>query len=237
MDREYYQSLSEAYQQVQEQGGPNDPRRSQQIKNRNKNQPEWVKNAGNAINNFLFPKGRGERKPTVQQQQREKMRQNRRGRSIPNPNPPASTPAAQPSSQPAASSAPAAAPRAAAATPAPQPTAAPAQRPATSGTSSSGQPIRTSDVQRRNAATADRAAKVRASGGDPTAGGEFKTKVTDTGSARLNKALSGIGKWNEETVLEFCGKLIEARLADNVDDAYVILTHLDEAWVEEALGE
>ena len=118
------------------------------------------------------------------------------------------------------------------------PTPAPAQRPSgVSGTDSRGNTIRTSDVQRRNAATADRAAKVRAAGGDPAAGGEFKTKVTDTGSDRLNKALSGIGKWNEETVLEYCGKLIEARLADNVDDAYVILTHLDEAWVDEALGE
>ena len=33
--------------------------------------------------------------------------------------------------------------------------------------------------------------------GDPTKGGEFKTRVTDMPTARMNKALSGIGKWSE----------------------------------------
>ena len=234
MDREYYNSLQEAYHQIQEQGGPNDPR-YQQIKNRNKNQPEWAKNAGNAINNFLFPK-KTERKPTVQQQQRAKLR-NRGTGSTPTatetPTPKVDT---APQSQPAAAAAPrqaATAPRQAAAAPAPK--TQPKQS-GISGTSASGSPIRTSDVQRRNAAAADRASKVRASGGDPTAGGEFKTKVTDTGSARLNKALSGIGKWNEEELLDYANTLVEQNYCDTVESALIVLQHLSPEALDEALG-
>ena len=105
-----------------------------------------------------------------------------------------------------------------------------------SGTDSSGNTIKTSDVKARNAATADRAAKVRASGGDPTAGGEFKTKVTDTGSDRLNKALSGIGKWNEETLLAYAEQLVEENYCDTIESALIVIQHLSPEVLDEALS-
>jgi len=208
MDREYYNSLQEAYQQVQEQGGSRDPR-SQQIKNRNKNQPEWVKNAGNAVNKFFAGNGASQnRQPTRQQQMRNSIRQNRGGGTTPTaPAAPAAPAASTPKvTTPAASTPKVTTPAASTPSAAPARQAAPAPTP-----------------------------KPTAPAATPAKPQEFRTKVTGI-SPRMDKALSGIGKWSEEELLDYANILVEQNYCDTIESALIVLQHLSPEALDEAMG-
>ena len=190
MDREYYNSLQEAYELGER--GPTGGYKDAKVKIQN-----------------IFKKGAG-------------GGQGNKGR---NSRP---TPAAAPAKQTPAAS-PASTPRAAAPAPKPQPKAqpkpsAPARKPGVSGTSSDGKPITTASVRARNQAAADKAASEQP-----------KTKVTGI-SPRMDKALSGIGKWNEETLLAYAEQLVEENYCDTIESALVVLQHLSPQALDEALG-
>ena len=210
MDREYYNSLTEAYNLIER--GPTG----------------GVKDAPVKIGDLFKP---GKTAGTDRRSQAADARRTQQG-NAPKPAPASSAP---PASAPPASAPPASAPPASAPPASAPPAVRPKPQPAVSGTSGTGKPIRTSDVEARNAGTARRAAEVRRHGGDPTAGGEFKTKVTDTGSARLNKALTGIGKWNEE-LDPLAQHFVENNLCDSIESARVVLTHLDEEALKRLLS-
>jgi outer membrane biosynthesis protein TonB len=223
MDKDLYASLQEAYQLVQEQG----------------NTKRTTVDVGAALKNVFGSKAKnsGDRRSAAAAQRRGNAPQTTKAETPTST--PASTPApraASPSPAPAAKPDPKPTPAAAKPDPKPTPAATPAPKPTPKPESRAPKPGFRADGRSLNTPAADRARKVKAAGGDPTAGGEFKTKVTDTGSARLNKALSGIGKWKEETILQYAQDLVEGNYADTVENALVIIQHLSPEVLDEALS-
>jgi outer membrane biosynthesis protein TonB len=212
MDKDLYASLQEAYQLVQEQG----------------NTKRTTVDVGAALKNVFGSKAKnsGDRRSAAAAQRRGNAPQTTKAET------PTSTPASTPAPRAASPSpAPAAKPD-----PKPTPAATPAPKPTPKPESRAPKPGFRADGRSLNTPAADRARKVKAAGGDPTAGGEFKTKVTDTGSARLNKALTGIGKWKEEAYMDYANALVENLYAPTIEDALIIMQHLSPDVLDEALS-
>ena len=239
MDREFYNSLSEAYAEVQEGRASGTERRAGQAAIRTQQEKERQARAtGQGGNTVRQRPGGG-----ISIRGGGFGRQGQTG-SPPN-NPPAAVepkvePKVDPAPQPQAQGGGLGAQPAPAGRTDPKPAVrqpGQGQDPKVSGYGPDGKPIRTSDVQARNTQTANKAAEIKRHGGDPTAGGEFKTKVTDTGSARLNNALTGIGKWNEELFHDLCDYLYEKNMARSYAHAADMLGEMSPEFIRDLTQE
>ena len=111
-----------------------------------------------------------------------------------------------------------------------------------SGYGADGRPIRTSDVEARNANTAAQAEMDRNTTGTVKAPTKpFVSRATGrtvkpmASTPRLDAATSGIGKWNEE-LEPLAQHFVENNLCDSIESARVILTHLDQEALQRLLS-
>ena len=52
----------------------------------------------------------------------------------------------------------------------------------------------------------------------------------------MDKALSGIGKWSEEELLDYANILVEQNYCDTIESALIVLQHLSPEALDEAMG-
>ena len=242
MDREFYNSLTEAYAQVQE---SRDSRGSQLAAERLKREQEKQQNQTPRV-----IRGQGNRP----------VRPNPNGgitnrgggvggaNSDPGrPNPPA--PAVDPA-PPAGGNPPAPAVQPASSQPAVQPAVQPArtpgqgQDPKISGYGPDGKPIRTSDVEARNDNTAAQAEMDRGTTGVVKAPTKpFVSRATGrtvkpmAATPRLDAATSGIGKWNEELFHDLCDYLYEKNMARSYAHAADMLGEMSPEFIRDLTQE